>query len=569
MFIKSLLISKPSGEVVREINFHAGLNLIVDETPQMETSTGNNVGKTTVLRLIDVCLGAKPEVVYADSENKKSEYCLVKDFLVKNKILIKLTLVDDLKHPLRTVEITRNFLKYKENVYHINGTPIALTNSEEQLMQQVFPMMNVDKPTFRQMIAHNIRYKNIRLEHTVDILDSYTKLEEYETLYLYLFGCEYNKGKSREELLSAIKTEMNYKNRLEKTATINSYKVAIEDLNREIAKLENRKETLNINPNLKEDMDNLTTIEGQINRLSTQIGLIKIKKNVIEESIQDFKNQRFDMDLSQLRLVYKQASALIPQLHHSFDEMVKYHNGMLENRSKFLSEELPLLEANIKNLSSELDSLRKQEQDLTQRVVSSDTFETFNWIVSEINEKYKLMGSYEASLNQILDVEKGLAKLRASLSIIDKDLFSEEFKTRLDGQLSKFNDVFAEISGELYGERYSLKEDVVKNSKDQSIYKFTVIGNNLSSGKKQGEISCFDIAYTMFADREGIPCLHFLLNDKKELMHDNQLLKLAEICNRQNIQFVASILKDKLPPALQNEKYFVVKLSQDDKLFRI
>jgi uncharacterized protein YydD (DUF2326 family) len=249
--------------------------------------------------------------------------------------------------------------------------------------------------------------------------------------------------------------------------------------------------------------------------------------------------------------------------------MVKYHNGMLENRSKFLSEELPLLEANIKNLSSELDSLRKQEQDLTQRVVSSDTFETFNWIVSEINEKYKLMGSYEASLNQILDVEKGLAKLRASLSIIDKDLFSEEFKTRLDGQLSKFNDVFAEISGELYGERYSLKEDVVKNSKDQSIYKFTVIGNNLSSGKKQGEISCFDIAYTMFADREGIPCLHFLLNDKKELMHDNQLLKLAEICNRQNIQFVASILKDKLPPALQNEKYFVVKLSQDDKLFRI
>jgi hypothetical protein len=121
----------------------------------------------------------------------------------------------------------------------------------------------------------------------------------------------------------------------------------------------------------------------------------------------------------------------------------------------------------------------------------------------------------------------------------------------------------------LYGERYSLKEDVVKNSKDQSIYKFTVIGNNLSSGKKQGEISCFDIAYTMFADREGIPCLHFLLNDKKELMHDNQLLKLAEICNRQNIQFVASILKDKLPPALQNEKYFVVKLSQDDKLFRI
>lgn len=30
-----------------------------------------------------------------------------------------------------------------------------------------------------------------------------------------------------------------------------------------------------------------------------------------------------------------------------------------------------------------------------------------------------------------------------------------------------------------------------------------------------GEISCFDIAYTMFADDMNIPCVHFLLNDKK------------------------------------------------------
>ena len=96
-----------------------------------------------------------------------------------------------------------------------------------------------------------------------------------------------------------------------------------------------------------------------------------------------------------------------------------------------------------------------------------------------------------------------------------------------------------------------------------------MIGTNLSSGKKQGEISCFDLAYTLFADQEGIPCLHFILNDKKELMHDHQLVKLAEIADRENIQFVASILKDKLPVELDREECFVVKLSQADKLFRI
>ncbi|MGL4326783.1 MAG: DUF2326 domain-containing protein, partial [Tannerellaceae bacterium] len=113
-----------------------------------------------------------------------------------------------------------------------------------------------------------------------------------------------------------------------------------------------------------------------------------------------------------------------------------------------------------------------------------------------------------------------------------------------------------------------IKCDII-NKKGQKLYKFTPFDTNFSSGKKQGEISCFDIAYTKFADIEHIPCLHFILNDKKELMHDNQLVKIAQITSKENIQFVASILEDKLPPALQNEDYYVVKLSQNDKLFRI
>ena len=60
-----------------------------------------------------------------------------------------------------------------------------------------------------------------------------------------------------------------------------------------------------------------------------------------------------------------------------------------------------------------------------------------------------------------------------------------------------------------------------------------------------------------------------MLNDKKELMHDNQLLKIAQVVNNKGIQFVASILKDKLPEELDRDEYIVVKLSQGDKLFRI
>ena len=241
MFLKSLLISTPT-KVIREINFHKGLNLIVDETPSGDTLTGNNVGKTTVLRLIDFCLGKDGSVVYKDPENSREIDPMVKSFLVDRKVIITLTIVDNLESPHREVEISRNFLSSRrENVCQVNGRNITKSELESVLGAEIFPQITISKPTFRQIIAHNVRYDDLRLNHTLDILNSFTKLEEYETLYLFMFGCDYDEGAHREELIANIKSELNYKKRLEKRETKSSYKVALEDVEREIKKLEAKK----------------------------------------------------------------------------------------------------------------------------------------------------------------------------------------------------------------------------------------------------------------------------------------------------------------------------------------
>lgn len=568
MFLKSLLISTPT-KVIREIPFHKGLNLIVDETPSGDTLTGNNVGKTTVLRLIDFCLGRDGSVVFKDPESKREVYQLVKDYLIDNKIIITLTLVDDLDNPQRQIEVSRNFLPRKESICKINGEDISKIDFENRLGEVIFPSIKVEKPTFRQIIAHNVRYEDIRLNNTLDILNSFTKLEEYETLYLFLFGCDYDEGSRREELLANIKSESNYMKRLEKYGTKNSYKVALQDIDREIAKLEQKKSSLNINPQLDQDLVELTSVKEELNSISSAIISLRIRRDVIQESINDFNQQRFDVDMVQLQLVYKQAAALIPTIQHTFEEMVSYHNKMLANRARFIEAEIPALDEKMAQLQTSFASLREKERYLTEKVTTSDTFEELEKVINALNEQYTRKGEYGAILSQIESIEEAMNKFNEDLKNIDDGLFSTDFKSKVDEQLSKFNDIFSEISDELYDERYSVKEDVIRNAKGQSVYKFSIIGTNLSSGKKQGEISCFDIAYTLFADQESIPCLHFILNDKKELMHDNQLVKLAEIANRENIQFVASILEDKLPAELRNDDYYVVKLSQNDKLFRI
>ncbi|HYE69022.1 MAG TPA: hypothetical protein VEA58_10460 [Anaerovoracaceae bacterium] len=157
MFLKSLTISSNSS-VIREIIFHNGINLIVDETPTSKgKETGNNVGKTTVLMLIDFCLGANGRSIYTDPENKKEEYKLVKDFLFNERVLIKLILTEDLnEEPSAEICIERNFLSRKEKIQRINGEDKTDKEFDETLTNFLFPGHYGKKPTFRQIISHTL-----------------------------------------------------------------------------------------------------------------------------------------------------------------------------------------------------------------------------------------------------------------------------------------------------------------------------------------------------------------------------------------------------------------------------
>ena len=90
MFLKSLKIFNRSS-LIREISFHKGINLIIDETPETisKTTTGNNVGKTTVLRLVDYCFGGDGKNIYQDTEFKNQPNTFVEGFLKKNDIIIE------------------------------------------------------------------------------------------------------------------------------------------------------------------------------------------------------------------------------------------------------------------------------------------------------------------------------------------------------------------------------------------------------------------------------------------------------------------------------------------------
>lgn len=570
MFIKRLIISSPT-EVIRDIEFSSGLNLIIDDTPMTDSkSTGNNVGKTTVLKLIDFCLGAKANIIYTDTENKKEVYDVVKDFLIDKEIKITLILTENFNDPeAKQLEIQRNFLSHKKAVRKINGKTVLDKEFENELEQCIMPGKEAEKPTFRQIISHNIRYKDENINNTLKTLDKFTTDIEYESLYLYLLGCTFNEGAKKQTLIAQINQEETFRERLEKKQTKTTYEIALALVDDEIEALNEKKSSFNLNETLEQDLDLLNSTKYKINQISSQISKLEIRKNLIEESVVELEQSISHIDLQQLKLLYNEVTANISGIHKTFENLVAYHNNMVIEKVKYISQDLPEISQKIKAFREELARFLKEEKELTKKVAKGDSFEELEKIIFELNEKYRVKGEYESIISQLNEVEENINELNNKIVSIDNYLFSGDFETLLKEQVKKFNKYFSSISQELYGEKYALTFKKMTNKKGQQFYKFNAFNANMSSGKKQGEILCFDLAYLLFADEEQLPCLHFLLNDKKELMHDNQLIKVAEFVQSQNIQLVISILKDKLPTAVLDKAHIAVELSQKNKLFKI
>ncbi len=267
-------------------------------------------------------------------------------------------------------------------------------------------------------------------------------------------------------------------------------------------------------------MEELDQVKYEINFVSTLISSYDVKLNLINESLEELKKDLFNADISQIDDLYKEVLHFVPTLTKTFDDLVNYHNSMVREKYNYIKKEIPVIEERLSSYREKLSELIKEEARLTDMVVKKKSVEELKNLISTLNEKYRKKGEFESIIKQLNGSESQILTFERQIEDFDKDLFSAEYEQNLKNKLSNFNKIFSEISYEFYGERYAIDLQV-KNKKGIKFYQFSCFNANLSTGKKQGEILCFDLAYIIFAEKNNIGCVHFLLNDQKELMHNN------------------------------------------------
>lgn len=566
MFLKRLLIHSKQG-LIREIYFHKGINLIVDETPQGQNqqTTGNNVGKTTVLRLVDYCFGSKGESIYKDTEFSNQPNTTIQDFLVKQEVKITIELVDDLENPdSGKITIEKNFLKRTKKVQKINDENFIDNKQFDIKLKKHIFQTEVEKPTFRQIISKNIRIEKDRMDKIVKVLGAFVSNETYEALFLFWLGINTNNAEEKIKLRDEKKREESFRRRLRKENELPLIEQKLAFYKDKIAELEARKKTFNFNKNYDKDVKRLTQVKLRMNKLSSEISQLQMRIDLIKESQEDLEEEYTNINTNQVKSLYEKASTLIPNIQVSFEETLKFHNDLITEKLNYITKELPDLEKRISTQKAELKQLGRKEVVLTDKVQKSGVAEDLEKIVTELSKHFEVKGNLEEQ-KRLWEVSNSkMQRVEEELSLVDKEITSNDDLIR--SRVTQFNKYFTKMSDVLYGENYILTPTQKNAGYDLVV---TNIEGNPSTGKKKGQIAAFDFAYIQFADDLDINCLHFIMHDQLENIHDNQLNTMIEVANDINGQYIVPILRDKIPSNIDVSSYEVLSLSQKNKLFKV
>lgn len=566
MFLDTLII-KNNNTIIRKIKFKKGLNLIIDETDtRNKTKTGNSVGKTTVIRLIDFCLAGNSKTIYSDPEFKKSDN-IIEKFLTneENDILIVLVLKEDLEDiSSREIIIERNFKVHSQKIQCINHKKYNDKCFKAELNKLLFNR-TVEKPTFRQIISKNIRHEKGRLDYVLKILDPYSKKEEYEALLLTWLGINVDDIGLKQRLIHSISLENNMIKVLSEDKSLSEIEQFLIVLDRDIKEKEKKIKNIQSNKDYEAYFKILNSIKKQINYLKTDIVAIKLRIDLINESKSEIESKRCPIDASNIKIFYDEANLLIPNLQKDFEDLLNFHEEMSKQKIDYITKELPNLQEALAKREREMSSLLSEEQTISERLNDIISSEDYNTLIVEINKLYERKGAISKQRDLIKRSECKITELNRQLKDFNDQIGNQ--LPELNERITKFNEFFSKFSSLLYGEKFLLsyekKDDIIE-------FKISSVEGNLGTGKKKVQIAAFDLAYIKFAEYYAIPHLNFIIYDQIENIHNNQLSTLLiNLVDRINCQYVVPVLKDKLPSGIEIDKYKILVLSQEDKLFKI
>lgn len=568
MKIKKLIVRKmkPSEKIIREIKFkEKGLSLIVDNTPENLIESGNSVGKTTAIKIIDLCLGARSvKELYYDSDTK-SENTEVLEFLKEYKVQAELILIDDNR---KEYSVKRDL--YPRGKKYIEDEVYTEQEFGKELKNLLFKLKE-PRPTFRQLMPKFIRLDNSSEERMVKYLPMMTTSDDYDTIYCFLFQIYNDSLLSRKsELTKRLAECQKTIQALEKSKSITSLSVlkqSLEIVNTDLEDLYDKRQQLSYMDAYREELDAKRKLTLRINDLQEKMELIEFEVVNIENSVESLSKEKRKIDFTTLEAIYSEAKRYIPGLQKSFENMVNFHNNMIQNRIDFIKKQLESKKDLSEKYSQQLSSLLREKEKVTIDVLDEGLLDELNMLNRKIEELSLKKGEIQQSINLLEEQEQVKKDISQDLTNVELQMGEGD----VEDKIKQFNQIFSDYCDKLYGEKYLLAYN--KNWKEEGKFPINIaaLGGKIGTGKKKAVIVAYDLAYMQYSIQLGMHVPRFVIHDKMENTHINQIKTIFEICEGIEGQYIIPILRERIDKVEQKyiEKAKVLELSSTNKFFGV
>lgn len=521
MKILKVEIYSPKLKKLREVKFNeVGLSIIYGdvEKPKEENETSNSIGKTVLLKILNVILGAKNSG--KDTINGLSDY-IVKAIVKHNEIEydIEITIGNSQSYYVNNEKLT--LTKYKEK-FNINR---SLYNKQVNLDKRKGLISSINKNPNKDDISAVL--KLLYLDDIQLVFKKIKKLqEEIELISKYN-----NSYKDDIDLLEKDKFNFEMK------------KKVIDD---EMDSLNRRIQNLKISQDINQVSSKRTNLDQSIKSKNETYQLNSIKISNYEDFVNTSNDNSIPFD--EIKNIYESAKVEIPEMiNKKMEEIEAFYDSLIKDKNEIYKKQIEELTRKNKILKEEIMKDSAELDELSQIIAENDSFK----------EAIKI---YDNKSKERLNIETKISEINGRLSQLNN---TKELKGNIDKYYIELDEQF-----EIHNSKINLYREFIYNIVEK-VYgdeRNPYLNINISDGSYKYKALPVKIELSIDGDSgEGIRAAKYLLFDYLIMNYNKYMDILIEdsacfegIDRRQ----ITNILKEGVDLSIKNNKQYIVSLNK-------
>ena len=560
----------------RGVRFTKGLNVVLADRTETagEKDTTNGLGKSTLIEILDFCLGS----------SLKGSSSLRSDSIRETTFTLELVVEG------QSVEVSRS--PSTPSSVQIKGdcdgwpvqpkpqddgsTTLNVEDWKTVLGWALFALKGKTnsglkyRPTPRSVLPYFIRYR------TDAFLSPFKHFANQKTwnvqlVNALLLGLDWEKAGRWQELKDQ-KNALRALSDAVKTGAIEGELSSIGELEAQRAQLAEQVARQQKALDSFQVLEEYRDIEREANSLTTQIHALSnanlVARRRVEHYRKSISSEQSPME-DRLQALYSEAGVVLPDaLKRTLEEAKRFNETIIRNRKQFVSDEIAELEREIGDREAEMAELTEGRQRLLTILSEHGALEEMVKLQERHADTQQKLKSVDLRIEQLRQVTTRFDEIKVDTVNLKKAALTD-YDERRD-IWTRVLSLFAEFSDRLYERPGRLVIDI-----DDTGYKFDVeIDGSPSEGIGKMKIFCYDLALITSARQRGLG-IDFLIHDSsifdgvdpRQRAHAIELA--AEQALKHGFQYILTMNRDMLPTddftdGFELDRHVVLKLTDTD-----